>query len=146
MAKNRQKMAKIIRKIDFLYNNFPKKVISLRKCTKKKKKKNRLRRKKSQFFFSRLRRDTAATPRMGGGAIPISGFWDSAIIPKPASLTARTADGVAAPTRCQAYARYHAVRGAIPSRGAVPSASHSLCCSGALRLRRTLPPRVGSKK
>jgi len=36
MAKNRQKMAKIIRKIDFLYNNFPKKAISLRKCTQKK--------------------------------------------------------------------------------------------------------------
>ena len=36
MAKNRQKMVKFLRKIDFLYNNFPKKAISLRKCTQKK--------------------------------------------------------------------------------------------------------------
>ena len=63
MAKNRQKSAKFIRKIDFLYNNFPKKAISLRKCT------NfffRLRRKKSQLFFSRLRRETVLSTPWGG--------------------------------------------------------------------------------
>ena len=37
-----------------------------------------------QFFF-RLRRDTAATPR-GWGAIPISGFWHSGILPLYLSL------------------------------------------------------------
>ena len=35
-VKNGQKSAKIIRKIDFPYNNFPKKAVSLRKCTQKK--------------------------------------------------------------------------------------------------------------
>ena len=39
MAKNDQKLAKMakkcIKKIDFLYNNFPEKVISVRKCTQK---------------------------------------------------------------------------------------------------------------
>ena len=70
MAKNRQKSAKIIRKIDFPYNNLQKKDISLRKCTKKKKK--RLRRK--NIFFSRFWRDTAGT----GGAIPICPSGDSA--------------------------------------------------------------------
>ena len=66
--KNRQNSAKIIRKIDFPYNNFPKKAISLRKCTKVfpafgEKKQHK------PFFFSRLRRDTAATPLIlrGGG-------------------------------------------------------------------------------
>jgi len=51
MAKNRQKSAKIMKKqkIDFPYNNFPKKEIFLRKCTPK----NifRLRRKKKSIFF-----------------------------------------------------------------------------------------------
>ena len=37
--------------------------------------------KKSPNFFSRLRRYTAATPRV---RYRISGFWDSALIPKPA--------------------------------------------------------------
>ena len=74
--KNRQKSAKIIRKIDFPYNDFPKKGISLRKCTPKKK---CLRRKKSYKIYSRLRRYTAAIE-----CCRISGFWDSALIPKPA--------------------------------------------------------------
>ena len=46
-------MAKIIRKIDFLYNNFPKKAISLRKCTKKNiKKKSPSAKKKLYFYFA----------------------------------------------------------------------------------------------
>ena len=36
IGKNGQKNGKNCIKIDFLYNNFPEKVISLRKCTKKK--------------------------------------------------------------------------------------------------------------
>ena len=60
------KMEKIVEKIDFLYNNFPEKVISLRKCTKiffafgEKKSK----------IFSRLRREfwsCVETPPAGGG-------------------------------------------------------------------------------
>ena len=76
MAKNRQKLWK---PPVFPYNNFPKKDISLRKCTPKK---NFAFGEKS--FFSRLRRYTAATP--GGGVLYnfwIVGFWDSAIIPGP---------------------------------------------------------------
>ena len=34
MAKMAKKWEKLDKKIDFLYNNFPEKVISLRKCTK----------------------------------------------------------------------------------------------------------------
>ena len=70
MTKNRQKSANNMKKIDFPYNNFPKKGISLRKCTQKIY--FRLRRKKSQNFFSRLRRYTAATPPTG--CYRISGF------------------------------------------------------------------------
>ena len=64
MAKNRQKSAKFIRKIDFLYNNFPKKASSLRKCTKKYISPSA---KKKSFFFSRLRRETVLSTPPGGG-------------------------------------------------------------------------------
>ena len=59
-------MAKNIRKIDFLYNNFPKKAISLRKCTQK----------KSQKIFA-----PAALYRWdrGGGCYRISVFCASAL-------------------------------------------------------------------
>ena len=50
MAKNRQKSAKIIKKIDFPYNNFPKKDISLRKCTPQKKSPSA--KKKLKTFFA----------------------------------------------------------------------------------------------
>ena len=59
MASNRQNSAKNIRKIDFPYNNFPKKDISFQKCTKKEK--NAFDEKKSTFF-SRLRRDGFTLP------------------------------------------------------------------------------------
>jgi len=85
--KNRQKSAKIgknyKKKIDFPYNNFPKKGIFLRKCTQfffppsaKK---------KSKFFFAPAARYTAATPGGGGcyriSSIPV--FQYSALIPEP---------------------------------------------------------------
>ena len=54
MAKNRQNSAKIIKKIDFPYNNFPKKGHFLPKMHQKK---NRLRRQKKILKRSRLRRD-----------------------------------------------------------------------------------------
>ena len=77
-------MAKIIRKIDFLYNSFPKKAISLRKCTQKK---IAFGEKKSPNFFSRLRRDTVAPPGGGGGCycpFRLLCYCATALIPKPA--------------------------------------------------------------
>ena len=86
MAKNRQKSAKIIRKIDFPHNNFPKKAISLRKCAKKYI--FAFGEKKSQFFFSRLRRETVlSTP--GGGVLYKfchDATFAAALIPKPVMM------------------------------------------------------------
>ena len=77
MAKNRQKMAKLLRKIDFLYNNFPKKAFYLRKCTQKK---NRLRRKKKSKKNFAPAALYSWTPR---GCYRISVFCASALIPGP---------------------------------------------------------------
>ena len=74
MAKNRQKSAKIMKKIDFPYNNFPKKGISLRKCTQFFFSPSA--KKKSNFFFAPAARYTAATLG-GGGAIE---FLESSIL------------------------------------------------------------------
>ena len=71
MAKNRHKPAKFIRKIDFPYNNFPKKAISSKNAP-------------NFILFSRLRRYPAATPQQGGGCF--SGFWNSGILPLYLSL------------------------------------------------------------
>ena len=86
MAKNRQKSAKFIRKIDFLYNNFPKKAISLRKCTKKK---NRLRRKKKskkKLAPAALYRWTPPTRGGWGCAIEFFPSGHTAILPLYLSL------------------------------------------------------------
>ena len=72
MAKNCQKWPKMAKKwqkfvkIDFLYNNFPEKVISLRKCTKKN---ISLRRKKVKKFFAPAARILVmcGDPPRGGG-------------------------------------------------------------------------------
>ena len=71
MAKSRQKSSKIIKKIGFPYNNFPKKGISLRKYTHKKKSPSA--KKKVKKFFAPAVRYTAATPP-GGGCYRISGI------------------------------------------------------------------------
>ena len=73
-CKNGQKSAKIgknYEKIDFPYNNFPKKGISLRKCTKKK---IAFGEKKIKKKIAPAARYTAATPR---GAIE---FLESSIL------------------------------------------------------------------
>ena len=75
-------MAKITRKIDFLYNNFPKKAISLRKCTKKK---TPSAKKKSKIFFApaALYRWTPPPPPCYRN-FPQRSYCHTALIPKPA--------------------------------------------------------------
>ena len=69
-GQNWQKSAKIIKKIDFPYNNFPKKDISLRKCTKNNKKttkkNNAFGEKKVNFFFRACRALYRCDPPGGG--------------------------------------------------------------------------------
>ena len=79
MAKNRQKSAKFIRKIDFPYNTS----LSVQKCTKKK------------IAFGEKKNEKKIAPAAlyrcdPPGCYRISGFWNSGILPLYLSL----ADGL----------------------------------------------------